>query len=130
MELYKIKIKSSGDGWTDNRTSIGKYYDDGVMRFKYEIDGDVCVLSVKDGVVTQTRKGDNEFAFVFERGKTTKCVFGSEGMRGEYAIHTDKLKIYRGDGVFRLTLGYCLGDGEEKIKLIFTAVKNITQEMK
>lgn len=130
MELYKIKIKSSGDGWTDNRTSIGEYSDGGVTRFKYEIDGDECVLSVKDGVVTQIRKGDNEFALVFERDKTTKCVFGSGGMSGEYTIRTDKLKIYRGDGVFRLTLGYRLGDGDEIIKLIFTAVKNITQEMK
>ncbi len=130
MDLYKIEIKSYGNGWMDKRTSIGEYTDDGAPRFRYEIDGDSCVLSVKDGAVTQTRKGENEFAFVFARGKTTKCVFGSGGMSGEFDIYTDTLKIYRSDGVFRLTLGYRCGDNDEKMKLIFTAVKNITQEIK
>ena len=124
MNLYRINIRSVGNGWTDNKLTEGEVTEtkSGVI-VKYPLDGDECILTVDGGKVTQQRTGGQFVKITFEEGAKTQCTIGSGGLSGSYEIFTRSLKFISGKGGYKLSLEYLNGSEGEIIKLTLTAVK-------
>lgn len=124
MSLYKVKISSVGNGWTDEKTTEGEIIEsDGGVCIKYRLDGDECVLTVKDKTVTQDRHGEQCVKISFKEGERTQCVIGSGGLAGSYEVFTSSIIFFSGKGGYKLSLEYLNGSDKEPIKLLLTAVK-------
>ena len=124
MDIYKVNISSIGDGWSDYKSVQGEIYEEGgVITVKYSLDGDECVLTVKDGKAVQERKGGQCVKISFQEGKRTKCEIGSGSFYGSYEILTKRLKFICGKGGYKLLLEYENGSAGELIELTLTAVK-------
>ena len=123
-ENVKVNIDSCGRGWTDKKTADGLLTEDkdGVKLF-YEIDGDECTLTYKNGKAVQKRQGEQFVEIAFEQGQRTSCTVGSGGLSGSYEVFTNKLNFVSGKGGFKLSLEYTSGTDRELIKLTLTAVK-------
>lgn len=124
MDIYKVNISSAGCGWTDNKTAEGEITEaDGAVIINYSLDGDECVLTVKDGVVTQERRGEQYVKITFEEGEKTQCAIGSGGLSGSFEIVTRSIKFISGKGGYKLSLEYLNGSDKELVNLTLTAVK-------
>ena len=124
MFLYMVNISSGGNGLTEEKTAEGEVTEaDGAVRVKYNLDGDECVLTVKDKTVTQERRGEQCVKISFKEGERTQCVIGSGGLIGSYEVFTQSIKFLSGKGGYKLSLEYLNGSDKEPIKLLLTAVK-------
>ena len=124
MVIYKISISSAGVGFKDFKTAEGEVTEEGgAIIFKYSLDGDSCVLTVRDGKATQERRGEQFVKIDFEEGVKTKCEIGNGGFCGSYEVYTKSLKFISGKGGYKLSLEYLNGNEKQLIKLTFTAVK-------
>lgn len=124
-EKVKVNINSCGGGWSDEKITEGvlTVADSGEISLAYALDGDSCNLTVKDGKVTQTRRGEQCVNVTFIKGLSTQCTVGSGGLSGSYEVFTRKLEYVSGKGGFRLSLEYLSGSDKELIRLTLTAVR-------
>lgn len=77
----------------------------------YEIDGDRCVLTYANGVITQERFGSVRMKMVFAQGKETECTLGEGGFSGSFKVFTNKIYIDNDDKSVSVTLTYvCAGE--------------------
>lgn len=124
MVIYKINISSVIDGIENFNTTEGEVYkDSGEVIFKFSLDGDECVITVKDGKTLYERRGEQCVKIAFEEGKKTLCEIGCGGFCGSFEVFTKSLKIISGKGGYKLSLEYLNGNENQLIKLTFTAVK-------
>ena len=122
--MYKVNIRSNGNGWVDERTATGTVSSgENAFTLNYFIDGDECALTYNDGKITQIRRGGNCLRLDFEEGKCTSCVIGSGEVCGSYEIYTRRINFLSGKGGYKLTLEYEGGADRELIILNLTAVK-------
>lgn len=124
MYLCSVNINSKGAGWSDWRASDGEIFETakGTV-IRYALDGDRCELTLSDGKVMQTRRGEQCVTICFEEGKQTECIIGSGGFTGSFKIFTKSLKILSGKGGYRITIEYLSGVDGELINLSFTAMR-------
>ena len=122
MNLYKVIIKSRGNGWTDEKVTEGKIceIEDGV-KLAYSLEGDECVLSLFSGKVIQERRGEQSLKISFEEGKYSDCIIGEGNLCGSYKIFTRKMEFLHGKNGFSLSLEYENGSDKEIINLFLTA---------
>lgn len=124
MSMYKVNIRSKGNGWVDERTATGTVFsDENTFTLNYSLDGDECTLTYNNGKVTQIRRGENCLRLDFEEGKRTSCIIGSGEVCGSYEIYTRRIKFLSGKGGYKLDLEYEGGADCELINLNLTAVK-------
>lgn len=77
----------------------------------YETDGDKCVLTYANGVLTQERFGGVQLKMIFAQGKETECTLGEGGLSGTFNVYTDKIYIVNDDRSVTVTLTYvCAGE--------------------
>ena len=124
MNLYKVIIRSRGNGWTDEKVTEGKICEtQSGVELVYSLDGDECVLRISNGKAVQERRGVQSLKITFEEGKYSDCVIGEGDMSGSYKIFTRKLEFLRGKSGFSLSLEYENGSDKEVINLVLTAYR-------
>ncbi len=124
MSLYKINIRSAGNGWTENVSTDGTVTEDGGKTcIRYNLDGDECSFTLYNGKAVQERIGVQRVKITFSEGEKTECSIGYGGFSGVYEIFTQRLKFVFGKGGYGVSLEYINGSSEEAVKLTFTAVK-------
>lgn len=122
MNLYKVIIRSRGNGWTDEKVTEGELFEtQNKVKLVYALDGDNCVLEITEGRAVQTRRGEQCLKITFEEGKYSDCVIGEGNMSGSYKIFTRKIEFLRGKNGFSLSLEYENGSDREIINLKLTA---------
>ena len=123
-----IEIKSCIDGETSIISVTGKVTrSPSEYRFDYTLDGDKCTLTVREGEVIQTRRGEQNIDLTFIKGEKSECVFDMGGLSGTVPVFTEDIQrdvcsIDRRFGavyVYMLTLAYTLG--EQKTRINFSA---------
>ena len=119
MKLCSIEMRSEGEGWKSNISAEGKVENNDGVKFFYEVDGDSCTLSYKDGIVTQQRLGEQNITITFQEGIKTYFMLKSGGFSGSYDIFTHRLNFNAGSAEYLLRLEYLNGD--EPVKLTFKA---------
>ena len=124
----RIEIKSLIDGETSTTLTKGKVVKTpSDMRFDYVLDGDECTLTVNDGGVVQSRRGEHNIKMTFRKGEQTECFLENSGFSGAFYVFTHTLQctmcgINREFGAnqgFTLLIVYTIG--EQKIELNFSA---------
>lgn len=85
----------------------------------YKIAEDRCVLSLRGGTVTQSRRGSIDTDITFAKGKNTICMLLSGELTGSIPVKTVGLDVITGDNGVALTIEYFLGGA--KIILNLTA---------
>lgn len=108
----------------DNGQNI--FFADGELDFykdafnlSYTLEGDECILSYRDKILTQKRSGEANLFLVFEEGKETLCTLGEGGSEGCFPLFTEKLSVnILAKAVFTELLYVC---ADENIKLIISA---------
>ena len=124
----RIEIKSRIDGETSTIQAKGKVIKTpSDMRFDYLLDGDECTLTVSDGSVVQSRRGEQNIKMTFRKGEQTVCFLENGGFSGTFPVFCHDLQctmcgINREFGaiqVFILSIVYTIG--EQKIELNFSA---------
>ena len=123
-----IEIKSCIDGETSNISVSGEITKTpNEYRFDYTLDGDKCTLTVTDGKVIQTRRGEQNIDLTFIKGEKSECVLDMGGLLGTVPVFTEDIRhdicsINRRFGavcVFMLAIVYTLD--EQKTKINFSA---------
>lgn len=125
MDLYKIKIRSFGNGWKDEKNLSGTVIYGEEIVARYSLDGDECTFTCSENGAVQRRRGGQNITISFERGKFTECVIGEGNLAGAFKVFTRDVSLTRGKGGFRIVLDYESGEDREKIKLELTALKSM-----
>lgn len=87
-------------------------FENGNFTVKYILDGDLCSLEYKNGVLVQRRRGSVCLTLEFEEDCESKCVIGGGELRGELPVFCERLKVSVLDGRVYIFLEYLL-DGEK-----------------
>ena len=86
----------------------------------YKISEDNCILSVRGGTITQSRKGSVNTDITFSKGKSTTCMLFSDGLTGNIPVKTLDLYAAKTENGAVVKITYFL-DGT-KISLNLSAV--------
>ncbi|MDE6505297.1 MAG: DUF1934 domain-containing protein [Clostridia bacterium] len=77
----------------------------------YELDGDKCLLTYKNGTIVQERRGNVTMKMVFSQGKQTECTLGEGGLSGSFPVFTNKIQIENDPKSVDIKLYYnCAGE--------------------
>ncbi len=84
----------------------------------YLFDGDECLLSVKEGAITQSRRGAVSTDITFKVGERTECRI--DGGEGDVFLEVDCLSLVRemfksGE---RISLEYIMADEVYRLKIV------------
>ena len=124
----RIEIKSRIDGETSTISTKGNVVKTSSdMRFDYLLDGDKCTLTVSNGCIVQSRRGEQNVKMTFRKGEQTECFLGNGCFSGTFSVFTHDLQCTMSDinkdfGIekgFTLLIVYTIG--EQKIELNFSA---------
>ena len=131
-----IELKSTIDGETCVFSAKGKVLKTpSGMQFDYCLDGDRCTLTVTDGEVVQTRRGEQNIKLTFKKCENTECVLDIGGFSGVVPVYTEDMQhnicsVNRRFGavyVFILTIVYMFG--EQKTKIDFSAKYTLREKI-
>ena len=111
----KITLKGSDDVGAVECAGDLEITPDG-FELKYPLDGDSCVISCRNGTITQTRRGSLDIDVTFVKGRRTVCVIGGGELSGEIPVETQTLK-YTTEGGLKVNIIYELGGATVNLNL-------------
>ena len=85
----------------------------------YDLDGDKCFLTYKNGSIVQKRSGSVPMLLSFKVGQETSCVLGMGAASGSFPVFTNKIEVKNDDKSVEIKLNYTCGG--ENINLEITA---------
>ncbi|MDE6666780.1 MAG: DUF1934 domain-containing protein [Clostridia bacterium] len=85
----------------------------------YDLDGDKCFLSYKNGELVQERRGSVPMLMRFKAGQETSCILGMGVSSGSFPVFTNKIEIKNDEKSVEIKLNYTCGG--ENINLQITA---------
>lgn len=96
---------------------------DGEIILSYESEKDAGTLTVIENYATWRREGNMDAFLTFDAKKTTKGVFGSDGLDGEATIETQTVEVKIKKDVISAELEYKLkfDYGEQKMRVKINA---------
>ncbi len=97
---------------------------------RYNDDGALVQVQIKDGKIFLSRTGDYSLSLILDEGKTTRGTLGIGGSNGEIFVQSERVGFSIGEKSFLANLKYTLDFGQEKQKmqLRLNARESITEE--
>ncbi|MDE6667322.1 MAG: DUF1934 domain-containing protein, partial [Clostridia bacterium] len=75
----------------------------------YDLDGDKCTLSYKNGEIVQERRGSVPILMRFKEGQETACILQMGASSGSFSVFTNKIQIKNDEKSVEIKLNYTCG---------------------